>query len=294
MDPYLVVEEVRRDKARGALELASRSVDAFIALVQERWPSEFSPRELAHLREAVAACRPSMSPLRNAAEACFRVVEACRAEGATKSEAVDCLEELKRRIEVSRSLAAERAAEELSWTRTFLTHSLSSTIIELFRALKPARTVVVTEARPLLEGLATARGLASMGHRVKLIADSSAYQASRIFGVEVFVFGADSILRGGHVVNKSGTAQISIAVKSVGVTNVVVCESIKVDVHSSPSDVHLEVKEPEELLKESVPGVEAFNLYFDLTDPEFLDLVVMEVGAFKPPFNLPTFGGHSP
>ncbi|MHC1601022.1 MAG: translation initiation factor eIF-2B [Candidatus Nezhaarchaeales archaeon] len=284
-----IVNEIKSDRSHGALWLALRSIDAFIALIERLWFSENFISSLRDLCERLVTCRPSMSSIRNATLMCFKIAEEAYVKGREAKEVIERLLRLKEYMSESKGKAAEKAAEELSWAKNFLTHSLSSTVLEFFRRLDPGKTVVVTESRPLLEGLITAKELASMGHKVKLITDASAYQSSKLFNVEVFVFGADTILSDGHVINKSGTAQISIAVKSLGVLNVVLCESFKVNDQLTPDRVHLEVKEPSEITSEEMKDVEVFNLYFDLTPPSLIDEVIMESGVFKPPFKLSPF-----
>jgi len=284
-----IVNEIKLDRSHGALWLALRSIDAFIALIEKSWSSEDFTSSLRDLYEKLLACRPSMSSIRNAALMCFKIAEEAYAKGREMKEVIERLLRLKEYMSESKSKVAEKAVEELSWAKSFLTHSLSSTVLEFFRRLNSSKTVVVTESRPLLEGLTTAKELASMGHKVKLITDASAYQSSKLFNIEVFVFGADTVLNDGHVVNKSGTAQIAMAVKNLGVLNVVLCESFKINDQLTPNEVHLEVKEPSEITTEELKGIEIFNLYFDLTPPSFIDEVIMESGVFKPPFRLLPF-----
>ncbi|MCS7139569.1 MAG: hypothetical protein N3F04_07405 [Candidatus Nezhaarchaeota archaeon] len=289
-----IINEINDDRSHGAFWLTLRSIDVFNALVEDSWSSSNFHIALEDAYRRLISCRPSMSSIKNVASICFRLLESAHAKRYRAGDVMDALLKLRDYVIESKNRVAENAVKELSWAKSFLTHSLSSTVLEFFKHLNYSKTIVVTESRPLCEGVATARELASMGHKVKLVIDASAYQSSKMFNVDVFVFGADTILRDGRVINKSGTAQIAIAVKSLGVMNVVLSESFKVDPELTPESVHLEVKEPREIINEVIEGVEVFNLYFDLTPSTFIDEVVMESGVFKPPFKLspPSFDLH--
>jgi len=286
-----VLEEVRLDKSHGALWLSCRVVDAFIALVEELWGLSELTGELRALVERARSCRPSMASIANVAEASSRLVEEGLALKLSSESIVESLRRFKSAIEGVKAEVARRAVEDLSWPKVFMTHSLSSTVLEFFKLLGGGRTVVVTESRPLMEGVEAARALGLMGFDVKLVVDAAAYQAAKRFGVEVFVFGADSVLPDGYVVNKAGTAQIAIALKHLGVENACLCESVKVNDKLTPESVELEVKEPSEVLKEDLRGVEVFNLYFDLTPPSVVDKIVMEDGVHRAPYSLKPFAG---
>lgn len=280
-----ILNEIKEDKSHGALWLATRSIDAFKCLVESLWESSRLDKELDELVESFRRARPSMAPLKNVTAILSDAIKKYKRSSKPLDEIISLMLKLKNFIEESRIKVVAKAVEFLSDHKRFLTHSLSSTVLDFFKAMSDKKFVVVTESRPRCEGVVTAKQLASMGHKVKLIVDASAYQASKIFNIEVFVFGADSILQDGHLVNKVGTAQIALALADMGLRNVALCESIKVDVETRVEDVVLEVKEGEEVLS-GVSGVEPFNLYFDLVPPKVLYAIVMEDGPHRPPFNL--------
>lgn len=280
-----IVNEIERDREHGALWLALRSIDAFKHLVEDLWSSSEMEKELERLVESLKRVRPSMTSLKNVALLSSKIVKKFFEESRSLMEVLEELQKLKSYLEKSRIEVARRAVELLREYDVFLTHSLSSTVLEFFKTMNDRKLVVVTESRPRCEGVLTAKQLASMGHKVKLIADASAYQASKIFKVEVFVFGVDTALRDGHVINKVGTAQMALALKDLGVSNVALCESIKVDFEASVDDVAIEVKDAEELLSKA-RGFEPFNVYFDVTPPRAIHSIVMEDGPHYHPFDL--------
>ena len=279
-----LVKLIKSDKQHGATWLSIKAVEAFIALAEELWGAEKLKREAKLLLERLSSCRPSVVAIANAAKASYKVLEEQLSLKADKQKVLDELLKLRNDIEQAKLKVAENAVNELSRYKRFLTHSLSSTVLEFFKKLgSNDRLVVVTESRPLLEGVETAKALSSMGFKVKLIADVVAYHAIKEFDVEIFVFGADAVSREGFVVNKAGTATLAVSAKSLGVFNTCLCESVKV---CSCLPQSLEIGDPRELLKESLEGVEAFNLYFDVTSPNVIDAIILEDGVKKPPYSL--------
>lgn len=280
-----ILNEIRIDREHGALWLALRSIDAFKCLLETLWGSNELEKELEGLVEALKQVRPSMAPLKNVAIASSIMIRKFIGESRSLTEVVNALHELKESLEKSKIEVARRAIKLLERYNAFITHSLSSTVLEFFKNVGDKKLIVATESRPRCEGAITARRLASMGHEVKLVTDASAYQASKIFDIEVFVFGVDTALRDGHVINKVGTAQMALALNGVGVKNVALCESIKVDIEALADDVVIEVKEAEEILSEA-DGFEPFNIYFDVTPPQAIHAIVMEDGPHHYPFDL--------
>jgi ribose 1,5-bisphosphate isomerase len=142
--------------------------------------------------------------------------------------------------------------------------------------------VIVTEARPRYQGHITARILAEAGIPCTLIVDS----AVRTFmkGVDKVIVGADSIAANGAVVNKIGTSQLALAANEARTVFMVAAESYKFH----PSTVIGALVEIEERGKEEVAdpkefrGVEIRNPAFDVTPPEYIDLIVTEKGVIPP------------
>jgi len=142
--------------------------------------------------------------------------------------------------------------------------------------------VIVTEARPRYQGHITARILAEAGIPCTLIVDS----AVRTFmkGVDKVIVGADSIAANGAVVNKIGTSQLALAANEARVVFMVAAESYKFH----PRTLIGALVEIEERGKEEVAdtgefrGVEIRNPAFDVTPPEYIDLIVTEKGVIPP------------
>ncbi len=169
-----------------------------------------------------------------------------------------------------------------------MTHCNSSVAISILKEAKRQGKefrVIATETRPRFQGRLTAKALSEVGIPVTLIVDS----AARYFmpKVDKVVVGADVVTANGAVVNKIGTSQIALAAKEARVRVFVGAETYKF----SPSTVlgelvEIEERPPEEVVPKGVltklKGVTIANPAFDVTPPDFIDIIITEKGIIPP------------
>jgi len=121
---------------------------------------------------------------------------------------------------------AIHTARLLGADRTVMTHSLSSTVLEVFRLLKSdGLRAIITESRPLEEGRQLAERLSAWGVPATYITD--AQMGLFIAQADAVLVGADSVLTDGAVVNKAGTYLLALAAKEREIPFYVCCESFK-------------------------------------------------------------------
>ncbi len=146
-------------------------------------------------------------------------------------------------------------------------------------------SVIATESRPRRQGFITIRELNDAGIPTTLIVDSAVRLVMK--DVDLVVVGADSIAVNGALVNKIGTSQLALAAREARKNVLVAAETYKfspntilgqmVEIEDRSSD---EVIDPN-LLKE-MPNVKVRNPAFDITPPEYIDLIITDAGAFPP------------
>lgn len=258
------IEGIRRDNSSGAAALAARA-----ALQLEAWSRRRrSQAERLQVARELVRAQPRMAPLVNLAsrflEAGPQPAQACR--------------EFLRRMKASAAKAATRAATLISDGDAVLTHSFSSTVLGALRraAAQGKRVrVIVTESRPVNEGVALARELARVGIPARLIVDAAA--ASWVRESHLVLVGADAISPEG-VVNKIGTAALALAARHSGVPVYAVATADKF----VPSGYRLPpepARDPHEVLAGDLPGVTVANYYFEVTPLELLTGVITEAGV---------------
>ena len=105
---------------------------------------------------------------------------------------------------------------QLEGAQRILTHSISSTVLEVLRRLPPARTeVIVTESRPGREGWELGATLAAQGLSVSYITDAQGGLFTN--QADAVLVGADALLADGTLVNKAGTYLLALAAKDQNV-----------------------------------------------------------------------------
>jgi ribose 1,5-bisphosphate isomerase len=105
--------------------------------------------------------------------------------------------------------------------------------------------------------------------------------------IDMVIVGADAVTVNGAVVNKIGTSQIALAAHERRANMVVAAETYKFAPRTILGElIPIEEREPEEVLPremaEKLPCVRVRNPVFDVTPPEYIDLIITEAGAIPP------------
>lgn len=268
------------DRRHGATELARSGLELLAALATTL-PAQDVDALRAALSAAAAqvrACRPSMAPLRNLADAWQAELAGLPPTlAAARAAAADAATRLITATHAATAAIARHIATLLGRDRTVLTHSFSSTVLAgLARLAGHGLQVRVTEARPLNEGWTLATRLAALGIPVSVYTDAQA--ALALTGADAVLLGADTRLADGGCVNKAGSLPIALAARAAGVPVYVACEHFK----RSPAraaTVTLERMEVAELGYPEVPGVTLCNTYFEVVPGALVSAWVSEDGV---------------
>ncbi|MCC5871210.1 MAG: hypothetical protein JJU22_02315 [Gammaproteobacteria bacterium] len=256
-----------RDNLRdGASHLARVALDALktYALRAADDDVEALRDSLLTFAADLGATRPSMTAVHNlVARWQEGVAEFDGDLAALRNYAVQQAQEVRTWADAATDATVRAALQRIEVGNRILLHSSSSTVGRILQRLADGSfSAVVTEARPGLEGWNVAAALAGRGIEVTYITDAQA--GIFIDDVDLVLFGADSVLADGALVNKVGSRLIALAAREAGVPVLVAAESFKCT-GLSAQDVQLEEKSGSELRPPPVPGVRARNIYFDIT-----------------------------
>ena len=257
MPPAAFEVEVRRlaeDRTSGALELAIAAID-----VMGR-AETLSLEEVEALARSLAAAQPAMAAVRNAAYYCLEAFREASRGGASSRASVRLFRHY---VETSRPRAGRQLAKVVQGEVTVATLSYSSTVVaamELLHGRHQLRSVTVLESSPGGEGAKTAAALKELGVRAELAPDAAFADVAET--CDLAVFGADTILRDGGIINKVGTATLARAALLAGKRAYAVAETIKLDHTRDTADVALG---PESL--------------FEVVPPEALTAIATERGV---------------
>jgi methylthioribose-1-phosphate isomerase len=151
-------------------------------------------------------------------------------------------------------------------------------------------SVIATETRPVMQGSRlTAFELDHYGIDFSLIPDTAVGHLMSSGLINRVIVGADRILESGHVYNKIGTYQVAALAKRHNIPFYVAAPSSSFDLKSKVSDVVIEERNKNELMKMgnkllAPKGIKIFNPAFDVTPPELITGIITEKGVLKPPY----------
>jgi ribose 1,5-bisphosphate isomerase len=275
-------------EVRGAGRIA-RTAAAALKACAERSKATSAGEFLAELEESgqmLISARPSAVSLPNAVRFILHRIEASELDlQGLRELAIDTADKFIRDSQEALKRLGEIGARRISDGDTLMTHCHSSAALSVIKAaFNQGRDikVIATEARPRYQGHITVKELVNAGIPTTLIVDS----ASRIFmkQVDKVIVGADSIASNGAVVNKIGTSQIALAAHEARVLFFVAAETYKFHPATVLGElVEIEERPAEEVARpEDFKGVEIRNPAFDITPPEYVDLIITEKGVIPP------------
>jgi ribose 1,5-bisphosphate isomerase len=280
--------KIAKMEVRGAGKIARCAAGAIksCALASRAKKKEEFLKELEESGKILISARPSAVSLPNAVRFILNRVKNSQGDveelrALTIATAEDFME---------KSLKALRKIGEIGARRVrdgdvIMTHCHSNAALSVITTAwdqgKKVR-VIATEARPRYQGHITVRVLAEKGIPCTLIVDS----AVRTFMKEVdkVIVGADTIAANGAVVNKIGTSQLALAANEARVVFMVAAESYKFSPMTLIGElVEIEERPPGEVVDpQQFRGVRIRNPAFDVTPPDYIDLIVTEKGVIPP------------
>lgn len=266
-------------------------------------PQNSLPRHLAsHLSPQIdylVSCRPLSVSMGNAIrwlKVEISDVDPDTPERNAKHELCDAIDNfIRERITVADQVIVLSAAEKVQDGDVVLTFAKSSIVQQtLVEAHKRGRKfkVIVIDSRPLFEGKHLARALADLGLEVQYSLIHAIGHAVKDT-TKVFL-GAHAMMSNGRLYSRVGTAIVAMMAKEADVPVIVCCESVKfTDKVALDSIVTNEVAPPDELIIagdnttsllkwRDTPNLQLLNLMYDVTPPEYINMVVTEYGSLPP------------
>ena len=192
--------------------------------------------------------------------------------------------------EIQRSVdkIGEIGARRVRSGDTVLCYGHSTSVLSIVeRAQEQGKNlkVIVSEARPELEGRSMAKEFLRLKVPTTMIIDSAVSFFMK--DVDRVLTGADAVSANGAVINKIGTSTVA-AIAHLSRVNVFVAASVH---KFSPETILGELVEIEELdpslvisreMMTQFKGMKIRNPAFDVTPPEHVDLIVTERGVIPP------------
>jgi len=287
-------EDIKTMRVRGAGRIARAAVRALRSVAESSEatdPDQFM-EELTEASRILVSTRPTAVSLPNSIRFVFlRAVEAYErgvSVGELREVVLRAADEFIKNSETALDRIAEFGSRRIRDGDTLMTHCNSNAAISIMiRAWREGKRfrVFVTETRPRFQGHITAARLAEEGIPVTLIVDS----AARYFmeGIDAVIVGADAVAANGAVVNKIGTSAIALAAHEARVNFFVAAETYKFSPETLlGSLITIEERDFREVVDEEFlkkhPTISVRNPAFDVTPPEYIDIIVTEKGVIPP------------
>ena len=279
---------------RGAGRIARYAVLGLQAVAEESKAKngEAFVKELKAASMRLLSTRPTAVSLANSIRYLMHRVNMAAQEGASLEElrsmaiaaARDFIKESNQAVERIGEIGSRRIRNG----DVLLTHCQSNAAAATMKtAWKKGKrfSVYVTETRPRFQGRKTASILAEAGIPVTLIVDG----AARHFMNEIdkVIVGADAIAANGALINKIGTATIAALAHEARTQFIVASETYKFSPETAIGElVTIEERDGAEVIPKALMKkfrkISVRNPAFDVTPPEYIDLIVTERGVIPP------------
>uniref|UniRef100_A0A3P9GY94 Translation initiation factor eIF2B subunit delta n=1 Tax=Oryzias latipes TaxID=8090 RepID=A0A3P9GY94_ORYLA len=198
---------------------------------------------------------------------------------------------IKEKIILAATAIAHSSIEKISDGDVILVYGCSSLVnnilCEAYDKQRKFRVIVV-DSRPRLEGREALRRLVQKGISCTYVLISAVSyilpEVSKVF------LGAHALLANGYVMSRVGTSQIALVAKAFNVPVLVCCETYKFcERVQTDSFVSNELDDPDDLIVtrkgktqlagwQQVASLGLLNLVYDVTPPDFVDLVITDLG----------------
>ena len=282
---------IRTMKVRGALDIALAAIQAMdCVLCEDANDTASAVKKLSAAAVKLKSARPSAVSLPNAVNYIAYL--------SRKNRDLD-LDDFRKTMssEIKRFAAEqEKALEKIAGIGAkmiedgdvILTHCNSETVMRILEKAwedeKRLLQVVCTESRPRYQGHLSAKELSSAGIPVTLIIDSAVHLSMKRLKVDKVMVGADTVCANGDLINKIGTAQVALCAKEQDIDFIVAAESLKFSPGSvMGSVVEIEERDAAEVVEiGKLPNVRVMNPAFDVTDAEYISMIITEYGVIPP------------
>lgn len=262
------IESLRTDTSHGSTYLSIRALEVLRDTATTSATTNGDPARITETARNLLNARPSMTAVANRINQVMTMTDDHPAEIETA-----CKQVIERAYTADET-AATAASEEIRGQH-LLTHSRSSTVIDAI-SQSDAR-VTITESHPGDEGTLVAEQLAAQGHEVTLIADAATAHVLHDHDIDIVLFGADTILPDGSVLNKIGTRNIATAAQQAGIPVYTVTSTDKITFEKTAQN---ETGDTTELYNGPEP-ISVYNPRFDTTPPDLITAYITEQGPLE-------------
>ncbi|UCE74157.1 MAG: ribose 1,5-bisphosphate isomerase [Methanomassiliicoccales archaeon] len=287
MDLEETARKIESMDIRGAAKIARAAASALKSFAMDYDGSDIKQfrDELKMAASRLISTRPTAVSLRNAVSIVLKGADSAEDLVMARKNIATRAEEFITNSEKALNTIAEIGSKRIKENDILLTHCNSSAALStIIKAHKDGKNIEVyaTESRPKRQGYITIRQLVDEGVPTTLIVDSAVRHVMP--NVDLVIVGADTVASNGDVINKIGTSQIALCAHEARVPVMVCAETYKFSAETLTGEiVKIEERDVNEIVRQKdFPKVRIFNPVFDVTPPEYVDVIVTEKGVISP------------
>jgi len=270
------IEEIKRDNISGSVELAKKSAEILIELVNK----DITLTQIKKASYSLVKVQPNMASIFNLVNNLMLTIDKNKKQQ-LKNIVYNYCKKYIQDLESSDKKISKLAIKLIKNNSTIITHSYSSTVLNTLIFAKNSGkkfSVISTEARPIKEGVKFAKKLGENNIKVKLLVDSAVF--SFISYADMILIGGDAVTDSG-LINKIGTKGIAMTAQHYNTPTYALCSTIKFLPKNYPVTLD-NLQNPNEIIQTKISNVTPINYYFDYTPLEFLTGIITEKEILKP------------
>ncbi len=289
-----IARDIESMRIRGAGNIARAAVKALRITVQNSKAGNIQEllEELRNTAQMVIDTRPTAVSLPNGVRYVSKRVNEELKKNPTLDELKEIVEKAVEEFMVNSERAVARIGEigskRIRSGDALLTHCNSSAALSVILTAAHQNKdikVFATETRPRFQGHITCKILRDAGIDVTLIVDS----AVRLYmnKINTAIVGADAVSSNGALVNKIGTSTVALVAKEARTLFFVATETYKFSPETMIGElIEIEERDLEEVIDreelEKIGSPKVLNPAFDITPPQYIDLIITEKGIIPP------------
>ncbi|WXG40123.1 MAG: ribose 1,5-bisphosphate isomerase [Candidatus Freyarchaeum deiterrae] len=289
-----ISRDIKDMRIRGAGEIARAAVETLGITVKNSKANNVQEllEELRKTAQLVINTRPTAVSLPNGIRYVSKKVNDELKRNPTLEELKEIVEKVVKDFIVNSQRAVTRIGEigskRIRKGDVLITHCNSSAALAvILNAAKQNKDIKVfaTETRPKFQGHITTQILRDAGIDVTLIIDD----AVRLYmnKIDTAIVGADAISSNGALVNKIGTSTLALVAKESRTLFFVAAETYKFSSETMIGElIEIEERDIEEVIDreelEKIGNPRVLNPAFDVTPPQYIDLIITERGIIPP------------
>ncbi len=282
-------QDIKELRVQGATDVARATLSALQEYGQRVAAEDRSEwqEKMTAAAERLLSARPTEPLAQNGVQYLWSVLESVKKLKLVRQSLEKAVDDFMLLIQDSKDLIATNGQNLIKENDKIFVHCHSSSVVNILRrAFNNGEEFEVfnSETRPLYQGRITAQELTEIGISVTMVVDSAvsyfiSSQTGEEYDMDMFLIGADALLKDGSTYNKIGSYGMSLAAEHSEVPVYIAASLLK---FYPAEKIEIEKRDPAEIWPEAPEKVNIINYAFDEVFQEGITGIITEAGVIKP------------